>query len=683
MNEEIAGGPFGLKTATATPGGGGDVTGPASSTSNNISVFGDSSGKVIADGGVTIAQLQAGADFATLTVGASGADYTTIQSALDNIGANGGTIWLLDPSYSITSGLLVKSSRVEIIGKGNGTRIFCDGAVVTTLFKANAATYQGFALRNVLLEQTNATVQGIAIDASNMSLCIYDNVRILNFGTAIKGDDTNNNTFYNIFRDIKIFECNNGLDFTSTNPFNDNWFYDIRTALRAGGGGTGLKMNNAQGNAFYNLNVEPAVGAGITGIALTTANVLDTQFFNLYAENNATNVSIGSGVVRTTFVGGTNTLATTTNLSDLGTQTTFINHRLGSVLKNLLSPAEFKDGGNSSSITGSFYNNTSFAHTGSTLVKMELLNATDSSAVLTLANAGSGNYITAGSVFTVSSSGLVTVSNASLNQIALAGGASNEASIAVTASNTSLILKGNRTASSGNNGDVILESTATRTTGQVLKVRNNGSDRLDVNFYGGVNMMMAAVSGGSRYSLFIDNANHTSQATTVEVNNIAYDTYTRTWATGAITTQREVYFPAVTYAFAGASVITNAATLAIGGAPIAGTNATLTNSYNLWLQSGTMRSEGKISFDSTITAGGTTGAQTINKPTGSVNFAAAASSLVVTNSLVTANSFIIPIVMTNDTTMKSCQVVPTAGSFTLYPNATPTAETKVAFIVVN
>jgi hypothetical protein len=85
----------------------------------------------------------------------------------------------------------------------------------------------------------------------------------------------------------------------------------------------------------------------------------------------------------------------------------------------------------------------------------------------------------------------------------------------------------------------------------------------------------------------------------------------------------------------------------------------------------------------TITAGGTTGAQTINKISGSVNFAAAAASLVVTNSFVTTSSVIQATVGTNDATMKSVQVVAASGSFTIYPNAVPTAETKVFFLVTN
>jgi hypothetical protein len=92
---------------------------------------------------------------------------------------------------------------------------------------------------------------------------------------------------------------------------------------------------------------------------------------------------------------------------------------------------------------------------------------------------------------------------------------------------------------------------------------------------------------------------------------------------------------------------------------------------------------GGINLNKTVTAAGTTGAQTINNPTGSVNFAAAATSLVVTNSLVTANSIIQLTVASNDATMKSAVAVAGAGSFTIYPNANPTAETRVNFTITN
>jgi len=92
---------------------------------------------------------------------------------------------------------------------------------------------------------------------------------------------------------------------------------------------------------------------------------------------------------------------------------------------------------------------------------------------------------------------------------------------------------------------------------------------------------------------------------------------------------------------------------------------------------------GDISMTKTITATGTTGAVTINKSSGAVNFAAAASSLVVTNSFCTVNSVIQLTVGTNDTTMRSAIAVAAAGSFTIYPTSAPTAETRVYFTITN
>ena len=88
-------------------------------------------------------------------------------------------------------------------------------------------------------------------------------------------------------------------------------------------------------------------------------------------------------------------------------------------------------------------------------------------------------------------------------------------------------------------------------------------------------------------------------------------------------------------------------------------------------------------FDATIIPPGTTGAQAINKSAGSVNFAAAASSLVVTCNKCTTSSIVIATVATNDTTLKSVQAVAANGSFTLFANAAATAETRVNFWVLN
>lgn len=92
---------------------------------------------------------------------------------------------------------------------------------------------------------------------------------------------------------------------------------------------------------------------------------------------------------------------------------------------------------------------------------------------------------------------------------------------------------------------------------------------------------------------------------------------------------------------------------------------------------------GALKFPATITAGGNTGAQTINKISGTVNFATAAISLVVTNSTVTANSIVMAVVRTNDATAVIKNVVPTSGSFTINLTAAAAGETSVGFFVFN
>lgn len=88
-------------------------------------------------------------------------------------------------------------------------------------------------------------------------------------------------------------------------------------------------------------------------------------------------------------------------------------------------------------------------------------------------------------------------------------------------------------------------------------------------------------------------------------------------------------------------------------------------------------------LDATLTAAGTTGGQTINKAAGSVNFAAAASSLTVINSLCTLSSIVIATIQTDDATATSVKAIPGSGSFTLKLNANATGETKVGFVVIN
>lgn len=75
---------------------------------------------------------------------------------------------------------------------------------------------------------------------------------------------------------------------------------------------------------------------------------------------------------------------------------------------------------------------------------------------------------------------------------------------------------------------------------------------------------------------------HTTLTASTEATDINFNlARTVQFATGAITTQRAIYIQAPTYAFVGASTITNAYTFYISGAPTAGTNATITTPWAL------------------------------------------------------------------------------------------------------
>lgn len=118
-------------------------------------------------------------------------------------------------------------------------------------------------------------------------------------------------------------------------------------------------------------------------------------------------------------------------------------------------------------------------------------------------------------------------------------------------------------------------------------------------------------------------------------------------------------------------------------------SVTYTNSYALYapqnehdiLIGGDIVIGQAIDFDATITA--TVGAVTINKSAGRVILALGAQSVVVTNSLVTADSIILLTMVTPDATSFFMYASAGSGSFTILANATATANMSINFLVVN
>lgn len=105
-------------------------------------------------------------------------------------------------------------------------------------------------------------------------------------------------------------------------------------------------------------------------------------------------------------------------------------------------------------------------------------------------------------------------------------------------------------------------------------------------------------NSGTTNGISYTGGSHTSQ-TASELLDINYNLARTVQFTGStgFATQRAFLIQAPTYAFVSATgTITNAATFAVSGAPVAGTNAAITNPYSIWVQSGTTRFDGNISI---------------------------------------------------------------------------------------
>lgn len=89
-------------------------------------------------------------------------------------------------------------------------------------------------------------------------------------------------------------------------------------------------------------------------------------------------------------------------------------------------------------------------------------------------------------------------------------------------------------------------------------------------------------TSGSPTAFIVNAGAHTTLAAGTEAADVNLNiARTVQFATGALTTQRAVRIQAPTYAFVATSTIATAATLSLDGAPVAGTNATITNSHAL------------------------------------------------------------------------------------------------------
>jgi hypothetical protein len=123
----------------------------------------------------------------------------------------------------------------------------------------------------------------------------------------------------------------------------------------------------------------------------------------------------------------------------------------------------------------------------------------------------------------------------------------------------------------------------------------------------------------------------------------------------------------------------NGGAIIFKGALPGGSSATRQTAVE-WAQ---ISSIGILAFPADMAGAGVTGNRSVNIASGSVRFAAAATSVTLTNDKIKANSLVYPVVMTNDSTLKSVSATVTNGQVVFDANAAATAETIVGFFILN
>jgi hypothetical protein len=344
-------------------------------------------------------------------VGATGSNYTTLQSALDAL-TTAGTIFIKDGTYvTPAGGYKWKYSGVTIINESTKVIHQFDSAVASTFLSSNV--HDAITINNNLvncywtgqctINQTGTAVTGTVFDFSDMVLSgVKDYPLVTNALSCLTLNDTTLWTFYNTF-ELQQYGCKYTVftPDTATKYSNHNRFRFTRGAVANVAGACGLYLNWMAGNTFETVNSEPISIINSTGIKFNT-NVFSNTFKDVWIEGNAKGIDTTGavGCFGNTFIGGTIT-ANTVDITDTLKICSFINTQIGSQ-----SGLKFNTGagqqGNSIEVALNtpnpvnainITNGTTYAH-NTDLVTAKLQNGTDAASIYVADTNGTGkNFV--------------------------------------------------------------------------------------------------------------------------------------------------------------------------------------------------------------------------------------------------------------------------------------------------
>ena len=230
----------------------------------------------------------------TYTVGPSAktANFTDLNLALHALPTTGGKIILLQGTITATSTITIPRSKVVIQGMGNSSIISCDGTTISPCIDVAGTTFSQITVRDIAIDNSNATNGGIGLDMSDVANMYVANLRISDFATGTRMFDNANATFYNHLENIQYFDTTSCIEIGGTQA-NDNQFSSIRCRPKGGQAGIGVYISRARSLKFDSLNVEPSSAGTITGIKIEN-NSRELTFNDVYLEANNIGVQVST-----------------------------------------------------------------------------------------------------------------------------------------------------------------------------------------------------------------------------------------------------------------------------------------------------------------------------------------------------------------------------------------------------
>lgn len=539
----------------------GDVTGPASSVDNAITRFDGTTGKIIQDytsGAPTISDTGAGVFNNTLTVATTSASAfavgpngaTNPALLIDNSQASGNTGWSITSGAGTRTTITVISPNSnengDIMAKANGAlRVGTTGSSGTFNVRLGTTNYMTVTNSLTTISTTSVSLPTVTVGVWNGSV----------IGSAYGGAGTVNG----------ILKANGSGTVSAATAGTDYTNASFSTISVSGQSDVVADSAADTLTLVAGSNITITTNAGTDAITIAASGSVGSSFTDITSGTNTTAAMVvGTGA--TLDVSGSGTInSTSTVVANEATDTTcFLNF--------------------TTAATGSLGIKTNANLTWNSNTALLGLTGTQVITSSSAAAFGVGQNGATNPAFNVDASTASSVSGLSIkSQISGAGpllesiGGSNEPMTIRTkgsgqmqirtAGSGAISLQPNGTATRYNFTDTAASFTPT-TSGTAATVRFGVTAAADTGLTAGTEAPWIYLNGG---------------VTRQHASNTA------------ITTQRDIRIDATTHSFASSGgVITDGSTVYISGPPIAGTNATITNPWSLYVASGNSFFSGAI-----------------------------------------------------------------------------------------